>query len=155
MKTPYTLALSATLLGLASLSFADDDIGPDQAVKLVEAGTIMPFDELNEVVLDLHPDATVEETELELEYGLNSHGCAEMGGGEVDVYVRRLFGPGRVRGWCTYCQRSCCHDCNDCQQDRQAQQRGAFEYWRFHGLDDRPIRRLEAIGLDPALQLPA
>lgn len=69
MKTPYTLALSATLLSLAGLSFADDDIGPDQALKLVEAGTIMPFDELNEVVLDLHPDATVEETELELEYG--------------------------------------------------------------------------------------
>jgi len=69
MKSRYAAVLSLSLLGLSGLSLADDDIGPDQAIKLVEAGTIKSFDELNEAVLALHPGATVEETELELEYG--------------------------------------------------------------------------------------
>jgi len=68
MKTPATLfacALLATAAGLAQAR----DIGPDQAMKLVEAGTIQPFDKLNAAVLASYPGATLRETELELEHG--------------------------------------------------------------------------------------
>lgn len=61
--------LTVALLGGAGLVLADDDIRPDEAVKLVEAGTIKSFDELNKAVLALHPGATIEDTELELEHG--------------------------------------------------------------------------------------
>jgi uncharacterized membrane protein YkoI len=67
MKTNYAIILSASLLGLSSLSQADDDIRTDEAVKLAEAGTIKTVDELNAAILELHPGATIDDTELELE----------------------------------------------------------------------------------------
>ncbi len=69
MKTAYAVILSAMLFGVTALSHADDDIGPDQAIKLIEAGTIKSFDELNKAVLALHPGGTIGETELDHEHG--------------------------------------------------------------------------------------
>lgn len=69
MKTTFAIILSTTLIGAAFLSLADDDIGPDQAIKLLESGTIKSFDELNKAVLALHPGGTIDETELEHEHG--------------------------------------------------------------------------------------
>lgn len=69
MKTTFAVILSTMLLGAAVLSHADDDIGPDQAIKLLESGVIKPFDELNQAVLALHPGGTIGETELEHEHG--------------------------------------------------------------------------------------
>lgn len=45
------------------------DLGPDETLKLRDAGTIQTFEKLNAAVLAQHPDGTIEETELEEEYG--------------------------------------------------------------------------------------
>jgi uncharacterized membrane protein YkoI len=60
-----TAILSLTSTGIAYA----DDVGPDQAIKLRKEGKIQPFDKLDEVALAKHPGTTVEETELEKEYG--------------------------------------------------------------------------------------
>lgn len=57
-------ALTATA-GLAQAR----DLGPDEALKLRDAGTIQSFEKLNEAALAKHPGGKVEETELEEEYG--------------------------------------------------------------------------------------
>lgn len=64
------LILITGIFGLtgAGIVHADDDVGPDQAVKLLQAGKIKPFEELNKAALAKHPGATIEETELEKEY---------------------------------------------------------------------------------------
>lgn len=60
--------VTTALLGLATcLAFADIRI--DEAVKLQESGKIKPFDELNQVVLKLHPDANITDSEVEDAYG--------------------------------------------------------------------------------------
>lgn len=69
MKTATAVILAATLFGATALSHAGDDIGPDQAIKLVETGTIKSFDALNQAILALHPGGTIGETELEHEHG--------------------------------------------------------------------------------------
>ena len=80
MKQPLTMkkltatALLATLLGTGlSLStvpaVADDDIGADEAVQLLQAGTIKPLETLKQAALQKHPGATVHESELERVYG--------------------------------------------------------------------------------------
>jgi len=68
MKTLTTLITAATLALGANLAMARD-LGPDEALKLRDAGTIQSFEKLNEAALAKHPGATVEETELEEEYG--------------------------------------------------------------------------------------
>jgi uncharacterized membrane protein YkoI len=68
LKIATAAALSALLLG-ATPGFAGDDIGPDKAVQLMQAGTIKSFDALNEAALAKHPNATIRDTELEREYG--------------------------------------------------------------------------------------
>lgn len=45
------------------------DLGPDEALKLRDAGTIQTFEKLNTAVLAQHPGGTIEEAELEEEYG--------------------------------------------------------------------------------------
>jgi uncharacterized membrane protein YkoI len=61
--------LSVAFAGGASSAIADDDISHAEAQKLVEAGTIKSFEELDAAALALHPGATIEDTELELERG--------------------------------------------------------------------------------------
>jgi uncharacterized membrane protein YkoI len=61
--------LSLALLGGAGFALADDDVSHSEALKLVEAGTIKSFEELDAAVLALHPGTTIEDSELELERG--------------------------------------------------------------------------------------
>lgn len=61
------------IVGVLSLTgtgvvFADNDVGPAQAVKLMQAGKVKPFEELNKTALAKHPGATIEDTELDEEY---------------------------------------------------------------------------------------
>lgn len=64
-----TALFTATAIGLtASLAHARD-LGPDEALRLRDAGTIVSFEKLNAAALARHPGATVHETELEEEYG--------------------------------------------------------------------------------------
>ncbi len=64
------LMLITSILSLTSAGvvYADDDVGPDQAVKLLQAGKIKPFEDLNKAALAKHSGATIEETSLEKEY---------------------------------------------------------------------------------------
>ena len=68
MKTLTALFAVAALSGAAGFAQARD-LGPDEALKLRDAGTIQPFDKLNAAALAQHPGGTVAETELEEEYG--------------------------------------------------------------------------------------
>lgn len=61
-------AIFTTAVALGAPALADD-IGPDKAIELVEQGTIKHFRELNKVALDLHPGASIVDTELENVYG--------------------------------------------------------------------------------------
>ena len=71
MRKTFTLLLAASSLTLGAnmAQAADRDIGPDEALKLRDAGTIQSFENLNEAALAQHPGAKVEETELEEENG--------------------------------------------------------------------------------------
>ncbi|EJN31338.1 Peptidase propeptide domain-containing protein [Pseudomonas sp. GM78] len=65
----FTALTIASLIGLtASLAHARD-LGPDEALRLRDAGTIVSFEKLNAAALAKHPGSTVTETELEEEYG--------------------------------------------------------------------------------------
>lgn len=61
----FATALIAATAGVAQAR----DLGPDEALKLRDAGTIQSFEKLNAAAVAKHPGATVEETELEEEYG--------------------------------------------------------------------------------------
>ncbi|MDP4572041.1 PepSY domain-containing protein [Pseudomonas sp. LPH60] len=72
MKT-LTALFSASLIALttslaASLAHARD-LGPDEALRLRDAGTIVSFEKLNATALSRHSGASISETELEEEYG--------------------------------------------------------------------------------------
>lgn len=64
-----TVLITATTLALGANLAMARDLGPDEALKLRDAGTIQSFEKLNEAALAKHPGATIEETELEEEYG--------------------------------------------------------------------------------------
>ena len=68
MKTLTTL-FTASLVALTSSLAHARDLGPDEALRLRDAGTIMSFEKLNAIALAKHPGAVVTETELEQEYG--------------------------------------------------------------------------------------
>ena len=68
MKTLTTLFTASLVALTASLAQARD-LGPDEALRLRDAGTIMSFEKLNAIALAKHPGSTVTETELEEEYG--------------------------------------------------------------------------------------
>jgi uncharacterized membrane protein YkoI len=68
MKKLIALTATAAMLATATVAQARD-LGPDEALKLRDAGTIQSFEKLNAAALAKHPGATVEETELEEEYG--------------------------------------------------------------------------------------
>jgi len=69
MKQLVTLIASVSFVAAAGFARAGDDIGPDKAVELLQAGAIKPFEQLNAAALATHPDGTIGETELENEYG--------------------------------------------------------------------------------------
>ncbi|WP_421683743.1 peptidase [Stutzerimonas urumqiensis] len=68
MKALIALFTASTLALGANVALARD-LGPDEALKLRDAGTIQSFEKLNEAAVAKHPGAKVEETELEEEYG--------------------------------------------------------------------------------------
>lgn len=57
-----------TLAATAGIAQARD-LGPDEALKLRDVGTIQSFEKLNAAAIAKHPGSKVEETELEEEYG--------------------------------------------------------------------------------------
>ncbi len=68
MKASIALIAAAALSVAAGLAQARD-LGPDEALKLRDAGTVQSFEKLNAAALAQHPGGTIEETELEEEYG--------------------------------------------------------------------------------------
>ncbi|MCO6060355.1 PepSY domain-containing protein [Pseudomonas sp. MOB-449] len=68
MKKLAALFAMATLAATAGIAQARD-LGPDEALKLRDAGTIQSFEKLNAAALAKHPGGTLNETELEEEYG--------------------------------------------------------------------------------------
>ncbi|MNZ56660.1 peptidase [Pseudomonas sp. FW300-N1A1] len=68
MKT-LTAAFAAALVSLTANLAHARDLGPDEALRLRDAGTIQSFETLNATALALHPGSSVQETELEEAYG--------------------------------------------------------------------------------------
>ncbi|WP_282358095.1 PepSY domain-containing protein [Pseudomonas sp. PS01303] len=68
MKTLTALSICAIIGFTASIAHARD-LGPDEALRLRDAGTIVSFEKLNATALAKHPGSTITETELEEEYG--------------------------------------------------------------------------------------
>ncbi|MET0846035.1 MAG: PepSY domain-containing protein [Pseudomonas sp.] len=68
MKTLTALITASVLTLTASFAHARD-LGPDEALRLRDAGTIVSFEKLNATALAKHPGANITETELEEEYG--------------------------------------------------------------------------------------
>jgi uncharacterized membrane protein YkoI len=66
---PLIALLATCLLGMGASVAHARDLGPDEALKLRDAGTIVSFERLNAIALDRHPGATVSQTELEERYG--------------------------------------------------------------------------------------
>jgi uncharacterized membrane protein YkoI len=64
-----TVFISAIALTATAGYVQARDLGPDEALKLRDAGTIQSFEKLNAVALGKHPKATITDTELEQEYG--------------------------------------------------------------------------------------
>lgn len=64
-----TALITASIIGMmASIAHARD-LGPDEALRLRDAGTIVSFEKLNATALTKHPGSSITETELEEEYG--------------------------------------------------------------------------------------
>ncbi|WP_095131141.1 PepSY domain-containing protein [Pseudomonas sp. Irchel s3h14] len=68
MKT-FTALFTASIIGMTASIAHARDLGPDEALRLRDAGTIVSFEKLNATALTKHPGATITETELEEEYG--------------------------------------------------------------------------------------
>jgi len=68
MKILTALSAASIIAMTASLAHARD-LGPDEALRLRDAGTIVSFEKLNATALTEHPGSTVIQTELEEEYG--------------------------------------------------------------------------------------
>ena len=68
MKT-FTALFTASLIGLTASLAQARDLGPDEALRLRDAGTIVSFEKLNATALAKHPGVKITETELEEEYG--------------------------------------------------------------------------------------
>lgn len=64
-----TAFITLISLGFIVTTVQARDLGPDEALRLRDAGTIQSFEKLNAAALALHPGATVKGTELEESYG--------------------------------------------------------------------------------------
>lgn len=65
MNAKRYIPLLIGALALPVTLHADDDVGPDRVVELLNSGSIRGFDELNAAALAPHPGASISETELE------------------------------------------------------------------------------------------
>ncbi|NBF04126.1 peptidase [Pseudomonas sp. Fl5BN2] len=68
MKT-LTVLFGVSLIALVASQAQARDLGPDEALRLRDAGTIVSFEKLNATAMSRHPGASISETELEQEYG--------------------------------------------------------------------------------------
>jgi uncharacterized membrane protein YkoI len=68
MNTIPKYLLITGLVALAG-SVQARDLGPDEALKLRDSGSIQSFEKLNQVALAQHPGGVIRETELENELG--------------------------------------------------------------------------------------
>ncbi|MDI3355400.1 PepSY domain-containing protein [Pseudomonas sp. UYIF39] len=68
MKT-LTALFTASIIGMTASIAHARDLGPDEALRLRDAGTIVSLEKLNATALTKHTGATITETELEEEYG--------------------------------------------------------------------------------------
>ena len=68
MKTLSILFTTSLVALTASLAHARD-LGPDEALRLRDAVTVMSCEQRNAIALTKQPGATITETELEEEYG--------------------------------------------------------------------------------------
>ena len=68
MKTTSKYLLLAGLVTF-TLGVQARDLGPDEALKLRDSGSIQSFEKLNEAALAQHPGGVIRETELENELG--------------------------------------------------------------------------------------
>ncbi|MFG6207242.1 PepSY domain-containing protein [Pseudomonas retamae] len=64
-----TALITASLICLTAGTASARDLGPDEALRLRDAGTIVSFEKLNAIALEKHPGSEITETELEEEYG--------------------------------------------------------------------------------------
>ncbi len=60
--------LTAGLMLISTVALARD-LGPDEALKLRDSGSIKSFEVLNDLALAQHPKGVIRETELENEWG--------------------------------------------------------------------------------------
>lgn len=67
--TTLTALFAASIIGMTASIAHARDLGPDEALRLRDAGTIVSFEKLNATALAKHPGARITETELEEEYG--------------------------------------------------------------------------------------
>lgn len=68
MKTTAKYLLIAGLITVAASAQARD-LGPDEALKLRDSGSIQSFEKLNQLALAQHPGGLIRETELENAWG--------------------------------------------------------------------------------------
>lgn len=68
-SSKWTALFAAVALTTTAGLVQARDLGPDEALRLRDAGTIQSFEKLNAAALLKHPGAQVEDTELEEEYG--------------------------------------------------------------------------------------
>ncbi|RON17425.1 PepSY domain-containing protein [Pseudomonas frederiksbergensis] len=64
-----TALFTASIIAMTTSIAHARDLGPDEALRLRDAGTIVSFEKLNATALAKHPGAKITETELEEEYG--------------------------------------------------------------------------------------
>lgn len=68
MKTLNAL-IAASAFAVTAGYVQAKDLGPDEALRLRDAGTIQSFEKLNAAALAKHPGSSITQTELEQEYG--------------------------------------------------------------------------------------
>ena len=68
MNKLSSLLIAMSLIATAGVAQARD-LGPDEALKLRDAGTIQDFEKLNAAALAKHPGGKIEDTELEHQHG--------------------------------------------------------------------------------------
>ncbi len=68
MKNLTALSI-ASLFGLTASIAHARDLGPDEALRLRDAGTIVSFEKLNATALARHTGSEITDTELEEQYG--------------------------------------------------------------------------------------
>ena len=89
-----TALIAASAIALSTGMVQARDLGPDEALRLRDAGTIQSFEKLNAAALAKHGNATITDTELEEQYGKHVYQVElrDAQGIEWDVEVDAVSG---------------------------------------------------------------